>query len=139
MQSWLTGEPLTIIIDVVNHGPDCGEATLRIEIAPEFEALSPLVRKISPLKSFGRTSFALQLVPRVDGKFPMIINALVSLEDGTACTINTSQLDLEVMPALSSFQRSSVPQDNEILLRLREVLQDANMGSVTQNLNQFVG
>ena len=138
MQSWPTGEPLTVTVDAVNHGPDCGEATLRIEIGSGFEALSPLERKIPPLQSLERTSFALQLVPRVDGNvLPMIINALVSLEDGTACTVSTRQLDLKVMPALSSSQRSSVPQDNEILSRLREVLQDANMGEEVENLPEL--
>ena len=139
-QSWPTGEPLTIIVDVVNHGPNCGEVTLRMEIGPEFEAISPLERKIRSLQSLERTSFALQLVPRVDGSFPMVTGASASLENGSSCTVHSNQLALKVRPALDSSQRSSAPQDNETLSRLIEVFQvfhDANMRAEVEALPEL--
>ena len=140
VRSWPTGEPLTIIIDVVNHGPNCGEVTLRMEIGPEFEAISPLERKIRSLQSLERTSFALQLVPRVDGSFPMVTGASASLENGSSCTVHSNQLALKVRPALDSSQRSSAPQDNETLSRLIEVFQafhDASMRAEVEALPEL--
>lgn len=137
VQSWPTGEPLTVTVDVFNHGPDCGEVTLSIEIGLEFEALSPLERKILPLHSLKRTSFALQLVPCVDGNFPIITGASALLEDGSSCTVNSSELNLDVSPALESSQRSSVPQDDGTLSKLswlREVLGRIDTGEDVSNL-----
>ncbi len=140
VKSWPTGEPLTIIIDIVNHGPNCGEVTLRMEIGPEFEAISPLERKIRSLQSLERTSFALQLVPRVDGSFPMVVGASASLENGSSCTVHSNQLDLTVRPALNSSQRSSAPQDDETLSRLIKVFQvfhDENMRAEVEALPEL--
>ena len=127
VNSWPTGEPLTVLIDAWNHGPDFGGGTLTVDIGSEFEPLSSLERKLPPLRSLKRTSFALQLVPRVDGDFPMITGTTVSLEDGSPCIVDSSQLNLSVVPALGSRQHSSVPQDNETLSRLIEVFRNTDL------------
>lgn len=127
VNSWPTGEPLTVLVDAWNHGPDFGGGTLTVDIGSEFEPLSSLERKLPPLRSLERTSFALQLVPRVDGDFPMITGTTVSLEDGSPCIVDSSQLNLSVVPALGSRQHSSVPQDNETLSRLIEVFRNTDL------------
>ena len=137
VQSWPTGEPLTIVVDVSNHGPSFDEAILRIEIGPQFEALSPLERTIRSLQSLNRTSFAIQLVPREDGNFPMVVGASASLKDASSCEVHSEQLNLNVRPALGSSQRSSVPQDDETLSRLIRVFSDANMYTEVENLPEL--
>ena len=115
VQSWPTGEPLTIVVDLSNHGPSFDAAILRIEIGYQFEALSSLEKEIRSLQSLGRTSFAIQLVPREDGNFPMVVGASASLKDANSCKVHSSQLNLNVRPALGSSQRSSALQDDEML------------------------
>ena len=100
VESWPTGEPLTIVVDVSNHGPSFDEAILRIEIGPQFEVLSSLERTIRSLQSLERTSFAIQLVPREDGNFPMIVGASASMKDANSCEVHSTQLNLNVRPAL---------------------------------------
>lgn len=137
VESWPTGEPLTIVVDVSNHGPSFDGAVLRIEIGPQFEALSPLERKIRSLQSLERTSFAIQLVPREDGDFPMVVGASASLNNANSCEVHSKQLNLNVRPALGSSQRSSVPQDDETLSRLIQVFRDANMDIEVENLPEL--
>lgn len=134
VKSWPTGEPLTVFVDVWNHGPDFDEGTLTVDIGSEFEPLSPLERKLPSLRSLERTSFALQLVPRVDGNFPMITGATASLENGSPCTVDSSQLHINVVPALGSSQRSSVPQDDETLSRLIEIFRNTDLVSDVEPL-----
>ena len=62
---WPTGEPLTVVIDVQNHGPQIAGATVLLSVSPDFEPLSPLERKLPGLRSLERCSFSLQLVPRL--------------------------------------------------------------------------
>ena len=137
VESWPIGEPLTIVVDVTNHGPRFDEAVLRIEIGPQFEALSPLERTIRSLQSLERTSFAIQLVPREDGDFPMVVGASASLNNANSCEVHSKQLNLNVRPALGSSQRSSVPQDDETLSRLIRVFRDADMDIDVENLPEL--
>lgn len=137
VQSWPTGEPLTIVVDVSNHGPSFDGAILRMEIGPQFEALSPLERTIRPLQTLDRTSFAIQLEPREDGNFPMVVGASASLKDANSCEVHSKQLNLNVRPALGSSQRSSVPQDDDTLSRLIQVFRDANMDTEVENLPEL--
>lgn len=137
VESWPTGEPLTIVVDVSNHGPSFDEAILRIEIGAEFEALSPLERKIGSLQSLNRRSFAIQLVPREDGNFPIVVGASASLNNANYCEVHSKQLNLNVRPALGSSQRSSVPQDDETLSRLIQVFRDANMDIEVEDLPEL--
>ncbi len=137
VESWPTGEPLTIVVDVINHGPRFDGAVLQIEVGPQFEALSPLKRTIRPLQSLARTSFAIQLEPIEDGNFPMIVGASASLNNANSCEVHSEQLNLNVRPALGSSQRSSVPQDDETLSRLIRVFHDADMDTEVENLPEL--
>lgn len=137
VKSWPTGEPLTLLADVWNHGPDFRGGTLTVDIGSEFEPLSPLERELPALRSLECTSFALQLVPRVAGNFPMIIGTTVSLENGSPCTVDSSQLDINVVPALGSPQHSSVLQDDAVLSRLIEVFRNTDLASEVEPLPEL--
>jgi len=137
INSWPTGEPLTILVDVWNHGPDIPGATLALNISPEFEPLSPLDREIPRLRSLERTSFALQVVPRVDGDVSLLVGATASLPNRQACEVVPAPLRLTVVPAIGSPQRSSVPQDDPMLRRLVAVFRDARMPSEVESLPEL--
>lgn len=137
VNSWPTGEPLTVLIDVWNHGPHIPGARLALNISPEFEPLSPLDREIPGMGSLERTSFALQVVPRVDGDVSLIVNATASLSDGRACAVVAERLRLTVVPAIGSSQRSSVPEDDPTLRRRVAVFRDARMPSEVESLPEL--
>ena len=67
----------------------------------------------------------------------MIVGASASLRDGSSCPIHSSQLNLSVVPALHSSQRSSVPRDDETLSRLINVFNDANMRAEVEILPEL--
>jgi hypothetical protein len=137
VNGWPTGEPFTVLVDVWNHGPDLPGAMLTLNISPEFEPLSPLDRKIPPLRSLKRTSFALQVVPRVDGDTSLIVCATAVLPQGQRCEVVSGSLCLNVVPAIGSSQRSSTPEDDPTLRRLITVFRDARMPSEVESLPEF--
>lgn len=135
--TWPTGEPLTVLVDVCNHGPDISGATLALNVGPEFEPLSPLDREIPRLRSLERASFALQVVPRVDGGASPVVRATAVLSDGRACALVSDPLRLNIVPAIGSPQRSSVPEDDATLGRLVAVFRDARMPSEIESLPEL--
>lgn len=137
VSSWPTGEPLTVLVDVWNHGPNLTQATITLNISPEFEPLSPLERKIPPLRSLERTSFAFQVVPRVDGDTSLMIGATASLPEGRSCEVVFAPLTLSVVPAIGSSQRSCAPEDDPTLQRLVAVFRDAKMASEVESLPEL--
>jgi hypothetical protein len=138
VNSWPTGEPLTVLVDVWNHGPDLTQALITLNIGREFEPLSPLDRKIPPLRSLERASFALQVVPRVDGDMSLMIGATASLPEGRSCQVVFAPLRLSIVPAVGSSQRSSAPEDDPTLKRLVAVFRDAQMLSEVESLPELV-
>jgi len=134
VNTWPTGEPLTVLVDVWNHGPDIPGATLTLNVSREFEPLSPLDREIRQLQSLDRASFALQVVPRVDGDAPLVASATALLPDGSACDVVSTPLLLNIVPSIGSPQRSSVPEDDPTLGRLVTVFRDASMSSEVELL-----
>lgn len=137
VNSWPTAEPLTILVDVWNHGPHLNQAMVTVNISPEFEPLSPLDRRIPPLRSLERTSFALQVVPRVDGDASLIVGATASLPEGRSCEVLFAPLRLSIVPAINSSQRSSAPQDDPTLRRLIAVFRDAKMAWEVESLPEL--
>lgn len=137
VNTWPTGEPLTVLVDVWNHGPEISGATLTLNVSPEFEPLSPLDREIRRLRSLERASFALQVVPRVDGDAPLVASATALLSDGRACDVVSAPLRLNIVPAIGSPQRSSVPEDDPTLRRLVTVFRDARMPSEVESLPEL--
>jgi len=137
VNSWPTGEPLTVLVDVWNHGPDLSGAMLALNISPEFEPLSPLDRKIPPLRSLERTSFALQVIPRVDGDTSLMVGATALLAEGHSCEVVSDPLRLSIVPAIGSSQRSSAPEDDPTLRRLVSVFRDARMLSEVESLPEL--
>ncbi|GEM_PF-1761383 len=137
VNSWPTGEPLTVLVDVWNHGPDLTQAMMTLNISSEFEPLSPLDRKIPPLRSLERTSFAFQVVPRVDGDSSLMIDATASFPDGRSCEVVLAPLRLNVVPAIGSSQRSFAPEDDPALRRLVAVFRDAKMLSEVESLPEL--
>jgi len=138
VNSWPTGEPLTVLVDVWNHGPDLTQALITLNIGREFEPLGPLDRKIPPLRSLERASFALQVVPRVDGDMSLMIGATASLPEGRSCQVVFAPLRLSIVPAVGSSQRSSAPEDDPTLKRLVAVFRDAQMLSEVESLPELV-
>ncbi|HON59660.1 MAG TPA: hypothetical protein PLT45_09035, partial [Smithella sp.] len=137
VSSWPTGEPLTVLVDVWNHGPNLTGAMMKLNISPEFEPLSPLDRRIPPLRSLDRTSFALQVVPRVDGDTSLMVGATASVPEGGSCEVIFAPLTLSVVPAIGSSQRSSAPEDDPMLRRLVAVFRDAKMPSEVESLAEL--
>jgi hypothetical protein len=137
VSTWPTGEPLTALVDVWNHGPDISGAMLTLNVSPEFEPLSPLDREIHRLRSLQRASFALQVVPRIDGDAPLVASAAALLSDRSACDVVSTPPSLNIVPAIGSPQRSSVPEDDSTLKRLVTVFRDARMPSEVESLPEL--
>lgn len=137
INSWPTGEPLTVFIDVWNHGPDLDQTIMTLNIGREFEPLSPLDRRLPPLRSLEFASFALQVVPRVDGNVSLITNASAILSDGLSSEVVFDQQRVRVIPAVGRSQRSSVPEDDPTLRRLFAVFRDAKMLPEVESLPEL--
>ncbi|MEJ5229962.1 MAG: DUF4145 domain-containing protein [Pseudothermotoga sp.] len=132
--TWPTGEPLTIIVDVWNHGPSLAEAMLTLNVSPEFEPVSPLDRRIPPLRTLDRAGFSFQVIPRADGILPLVTNALVSLSGKSGCEVVFDSPRISFVPAIGSPQQSLVPEDNPTLKRLIAVFRDTTMVSEIKSL-----
>ncbi|MGB9887737.1 MAG: DUF4145 domain-containing protein [Moorellales bacterium] len=138
VNSWPTGEPLTIFMDIWNHGPALAGATLTLEIASGFEPLSPLDRDIPPLGSLDRTSFALQVMPRVDGDVSLLVGASASSIDGKDCDVVVSPIRLSIVPGYGSSQRSSIFKDDLTLTRLITAFQKVGLSHEVEALPKLV-
>jgi len=89
------------------------------------------------LRSLDRTSFALQVVPRVDGDTSLMVGATASVPEGGSCEVIFAPLTLSVVPAIGSSQRSSAPEDDPMLRRLVAVFRDAKMPSEVESLPEL--
>jgi len=134
---WPTGEPLTVFVDVWNHGPDMTGAVLTLNVGRQLEPVSPVEREIPRLRSLERATFALQVVPRSDGGVSVVSSARASLHTGQDCLVISEPLPLEIVPGIGLPQRSGAPQDDATLGRLVAVFRNARLPSDVESLPEL--
>ncbi len=134
IDSWPTQEPLTLVMDVWNHGPSLSQVTILMDIAPELEPLSPLERLIPSLQVFQRRSFAFQAIPHVDGEITFITDIQALLPNAQQCNVVWDLGKINIVPSFGSSQKSHVPEDDQYFSRLISVLRDDELVSEAKKL-----
>jgi len=127
--TWPTGEPLSVVVDVWNHGPTIAGSILVLDVGPELEPLSPLERRLPTLQTLQQATFSVQITPRVDGTFPLFRSARCLASDGSEVTAILHRTIITVLPGHGLSRRSSVMQDDPRLRKLVGMLRRAGISA----------
>lgn len=117
--SWLCHEPITLIFDIQNRGSHLKNSVLNLEFPESLEPVGSTEICLPPMNSLGKTSFALQVIPRLDGEYSNLFN--VSCLDANL-RIKTIHSKLTVIPKYSDQVRSQSRRDTPSLERLKKIL-----------------
>jgi len=135
---WPAHEPISFVIELVNHGPHIDTALVNLELSDGFEPISPLERELSNLRTLSRTSFAFQVVPRVDGQFNQPFTATITAGNREKVFAHTVDWSLEIAPSYGGALRSHTKQDDVTLSRLLTVFRDTDLFSEVKTLPELV-
>ncbi len=134
---WPCHEPISFVIEITNHGPKIENATVSLELSEGFEPISPVERDISNLPTLSKTSFAFQVVPRIDGKHVQPIKVFVSA-NGNAFTSTMPEWSLEITPSFGSATRSHTKQDDNTLSRLLTIFKSTDLFDEVKTLPDLI-
>jgi hypothetical protein len=134
---WPCHEPISFIIEITNHGPNIENATVSLDLGEGYEPISPIERDISNLNTLSKTSFAFQVVPRIDGKYTQPIKVNVSA-NGDPITAVADEWSLEVTPSFGSATRSHTKQDDNTLSRLLTIFKGTNLYGEVETLPDLI-
>jgi len=135
---WPSHEPISFIIELVNHGPHIDTALVNLELSEGFEPVSPLERELSNLRTLSRTSFAFQVVPRVDGQFNQPFTPIITVGNGETVLAHIADWDLEIAPSYGGALRSHTKRDDVTLSRLLAVFRDTDLFNEVKILPELV-
>lgn len=135
---WPCHEPISFVIEIVNYGPQIENASVTIELDDRFEPISPLEREIFNLKTLSKTSFAFQVVPRIDGKFDRPFRTFVSTGDRNQVATYMPNWSIEITPSYSSALRSHAKQDDATLSKLLTIFKDTALFSEVRVLPDLI-
>ncbi len=135
---WPCHEPISFVIEITNHGQQIESASVNIELDDRFEPISPLEREIFNLKTLSKTSFAFQVVPRIDGEFDQPFRTFVSISDRNQVATYMPNWGIEITPSYSSALRSHTKQDDATLSKLLTIFKDTALFSEVRVLPDLI-
>ena len=119
IDSWLCHEPISLIFDIQNRGEQLEEKSLNLELPESLEPVGSTEICLPPMNPLGKTSFALQVIPRLDGEYPDLFS--VSCSDSNL-RVKVIRSKLTVMPKYSTQVREQSRRDTPSLERLKQFL-----------------
>lgn len=134
---WLTNEPISIVIDIINYGSGIEYVELSIQFPDFFEPMSSLERVITNLENNKKVSIAFKVVPRTDGVFKDFINInLKTIDNREICTCYDNQ-SIEIYPSYESCLKNN-KSDDESMSKLMSACKMINFYDDVKNLPQLV-
>ncbi len=124
---WLTHEPMSLIVDVINHGPAIDYAEISIGLPESFEPLGSIERIISNLEFGKKVSFAFQMIPRIDGNYKNFINIEIKSANEVLIPLYFQHIDIEISPSYGNALRKQNKQDDQSLSRLISITRQTSL------------
>jgi Domain of unknown function (DUF4145) len=136
IDSWLCHEPISLIFNIQNRGKQLEGKLLNLELPESLEPIGATEICLPPMNPLGKTSFALQVIPRLDGEYPNLFN--VSCLDSDL-RIKVIRSKLIVMPKYSTQVREQSRRDTPSLERLKQFLSapDTKKWLADQNIDNI--
>lgn len=120
---WLCHEPITLIFDIQNRGRQLEDTTISLDLSQNVEPIGATEICLPKMHSLGKTSFALQVIPRLDGEYPCLFNAFCLDSDLQIKSIHSK---LVVAPKYTTQVRTQSQKDTPNFERLKRVLSIPN-------------
>ena len=136
IDSWLCHEPISLIFDIQNRGKKLENKFLSLELSQCLEPVGSTEICLPPMTPLSKTSFALQVIPRLDGEYPKLFDVSCSDSD---LHIKVICSKLTVMPKYSTQVREQSRRDTPSLERLKQVLSvpDTKKWLANQNVDNL--
>lgn len=135
---WLTHEPLSLIVDIINHGPTIDYAEISIDFPDTFEPLGSLERIMNNLGTLKKISFAFQVIPRMDGYYDNFVNMKIKLANGDFILLYFQPIDIEITPSYGNALRKDNKQDDQSLSRLLSISKQTNLSKEVEVLPELM-
>jgi hypothetical protein len=135
---WLTHEPLSLIVDVINHGPAIDYSEISIDFPETFEPVSSIERVMSNLGTLKKISFAFQVIPRADGNYKNYIDMKFKFANGDFIPIYFQPVDIEITPSYGNTLIKQNKHDDPTLSRLLSISKQANLSDEVEILPKLM-
>jgi hypothetical protein len=135
---WLTHEPLSLIFDVINHGPTIDYAEISIAFPENFEPVGSIERVINNLGTLKKISFAFQVIPRTDGIYKNFVDIKIKLANGDFIPLYFQPIDIDITPSYGNALRKQNKQDDQSLSRLISISKQANLSEEVKVLPELM-
>ena len=130
---WPTHEPISFVVEIVNHGLPLERVSIELEISEGFEPLSPIERELPALSTSSKSSFGFQVIPRVDGAFLQPFRVKAYSADREEILVYAPEWRLEIAPSMSAL-RTYTKQDDAAFSKLFSVFEGTDLAEHVKTL-----
>jgi len=119
VRNWPALEPLNLVFEVRNHGPEADSISLDLEICEQFDLVGATSIELPRHLSLAPSSFGVQVVPRIAGTFESVVRIASS---NPGLILKMSNIELSVTPKFSTQLREQAAKDSTEFTRLKQSL-----------------